>query len=245
MAMTPEDCKARFSVIAGKISALEELRLAPDVTEDGWCRIIDGPLGAGLEWKLGFEGRDFTLDLRQNRFVFEDLGPFALTGRLATGDNRLSVVPLRLTSGRGDVIALSAVLGMGGSPAPGFALTEARLAVAGEAGLVNEVLAWAFRQDLAAARSSLIAARDQREYMLDWLNDEALRMIDPASAEAFGALVAAYPRARGVAQIAAREDRPVEIGGLMNAVLFGNDFSRAQAAQLIEDAGLRFTWQSE
>lgn len=245
MAMTPEDCRSRLSAVAGKIPGVEELRLAPEVTEDGWCRVIDGPLGAGLEWRLDIDGRDFGLEVRQERFVFEEFGPFALIGRFTATDNAMSLGPLRLTAANGDAIGLSAALGMAGSLAPDFFLSEGRLSVAGGNGLVNEVLAWAFRQDLRAARSSFIAARDQRAQMRDWLDAEARPLVDGASAEAFLKMVEAYPRAAGTALLSVREDSPLGVGGLINAVLFGAPFNRSEAAQLIRAAGLTLTWQPD
>lgn len=242
-AMTPEDCAQKLSVIAGKIKGAEEIRLAPDVTKDGWCRVIEGPLGRGLEWRLDIVGRDFELDLRQKKFVFEEIGTFEFSGRLRTQSNRLMIGPLGLTSGSGDEVLFSAEIGMEGSPEPGFSLSAGRLLVSGKTGLVNAVLAWAFRQDLTAARSSFISARDQRRFMEEWLEADAMPLIDKSSADAFLDMLKAYPRAKGVAVLSVREDAPVNVSGLINAVLFGAPFSRSEAGQLIEASGLTFTWQ--
>lgn len=241
-AMTPEDCGQKLSVIAGKIQGAEDIRLAPDVTEDGWCRVIEGPLGRGLEWRLDIVGRDFELDLRQKKFDFEEIGTFEFSGRVRTQSNRLLIGPFGLTSGNGDEVLFSAEIGMEGSPEPGFSLSAGRLSVSGDTGLVNAVLAWAFRQDLSAARSSLISARDQRSVMLDWLEADAAPRVDSASADAFRDMVKSYPRAKGIAVLSVREDASVNVSGLINAVLFGAPFSRSEAGQLIEASGLSFAW---
>lgn len=247
-AMTSEDCKRIQSTFAKTIPAVGEIRIAPSVSADGWCRVIDGPIGSGLEWRVNEPGQRFLLEIRQQGLSFDELGPFDVTGRVeAASDGSLRLGPFRFATGPDDLAILSAVLvppeGGDSEDFTTLPLAEAVLQVTGARGLVDDILAWAFRQDLAAARSSFIAARDQRDYMLDWLNDDALSLIDPASADAFRDVVAAYPRARGTARLSIREGAPVQIGGLVAAVLFGARFSRAEAARLIEEAGLRFAWQ--
>ena len=241
--MTPEDCQQRLSAIAGFIPSAEEIRLAPDVTEDGWCRVLDGPFGGGLEWTLDVLGQEFTFELRQKRLVFEDVGTFGLSGRVEARSDQLSIGPVRLMSGNGDAISLTASFGVAGTEERQFSLTNGRLSVSGESGLVNKVLAWAFRQDLAAARSSFISARDQRRFMEEWLEADAMPLIDKSSADAFLDMLKAYPRAEGFAVLSVREDAPVDVSGLINAVLFGAPFSRSKAGQMIEASGLNFTWQ--
>lgn len=241
--MTSEDCRQRLSVIEGMISNVNEIRLAPDVTEDGWCRVLDGPLGGGLEWRLDVLGQEFTFELRQKRFVFDDVGTFGLSGRIEARSDQLMVGPVRMKSESGDAIELSASFGMAGTAERQFSLTGGRLSVSGQSGLVNKILAWAFRQDLAAARSSFISARDQRSFMEEWLEADAVPLINKSSADAFLVMLKAYPRAEGLAVLSVREDAPVNVSGLINAVLFGAPFSRKEAAQLIEASGLVFSWQ--
>jgi hypothetical protein len=242
LAMTAEDCKRVQATVAKSVPAVNDLRLAPSVTDDGWCRVIDGPLGSGLEWRLETTGADFTLDVRQDRFEFEELGPFALTGQVQMQSRVLKIGPIRFSEDASNGAAFFAEFGSSvGADARVTALNQARLSV-GSAGLVDDVLAWAFRQDLTAARSSFIAARDQREFMLDWLNDEALRLIGDQSASAFREIVRAYPRARGTAVLSVADGQSIELGGLVSAVLFGESFSRADAAKLVQDAGLTLTW---
>ena len=243
VAMTPEDCKRIQTTVAKSVVAVSEIRLAPSVTEDGWCRVIDGPLGSGLEWRLETSGSDFTFDLRHDRFEFQSLGPLALTGQVQMQSKRLTVGPFRFIENADNSAMISAAFGNGDAGgAQTMALTGGALSVRGNGGLIDDILAWAFRQDLNAARSSFIAARDQRDYMLDWLNEEALKLVDSNSATAFRQIVRAYPRAHGTAVLAVRDDQPVELDGLISALLFGDDFSRSEAAALIEEAGLRLSW---
>lgn len=249
-AMTPEDCKRIQATVAKAVPAAGEVRLAPSVTDDGWCRVIDGPLGAGLEWQVTGPGDRFLFEMRQDGFELDELGPFDVTGSVqALGAGALEIGPFRLQSGPEDAATFSAAFGAGdGAEAvevETLGLSRAALQVSGAGGLVDDVLAWAFRQDLAAARSSFIAARDQRAEMLTWLDDEARALIDADSATAFEAMVEAYPRARGTGRIAIREDQPIVVGRLLSSLLFGTAFSRSEAAALIEEAGLRFTWQPE
>ena len=244
--MTAEDCARIQSLLSKPLPAVKELRLAPRVTEDGWCRVIDGPFGAGLEWRVVVSGDQFEAAFRQERLELEGLGPFQLSGGLArTEADRLQVGPIRLQARTGDAAVLSATSPkfadvQSGAEAAG--LERASLTVTGDRGLVDDVLGWAFRLDVAAARSSFIAARDQRADMLDWLDENALAVIDRDSAAAFRKMIDAYPRARGTAEITIREDRPVQIGPVISALLFGTSLTRGEAAQLIEEAGLRFTW---
>lgn len=245
-AMTIEDCQRIQSTLSKPVAAIAELRLAPTVTDDGWCRVIDGPLGGGLEWRVDTSGNAFTAQFRQDGLEVDGLGPFDMTGVIARdADDRFKIGPLQLETTRGD----SAILAASSPPLADIqsgltaaGLESAGLTVTGQAGLINDVLAWAFRLDKAAADSSLIAARDQRDEMLDWLNENAAQAIDPGSAAAFRAMVQAYPRARGAAEIRMQEDQPVQIGGLVSALLFGTSLTRGEAAQLIEEAGLRFIW---
>ncbi len=243
---TVEDCRRALADLSKLVSGAAELRLGPTATPDGWCRVIDGPFGAGLEWQIETSGAQFDAAFRQERLELDDLGFFNLTGNVAFSDEaRLMIGPIRLETRAGDTAILQAV----SSPNSDFrasalsaGLERASLTVSGERGLVSEVLAWAFRLDLAAAQSSFIAARDQREEMLSWLSENAESALDPGSVSAFRRMVEAYPSTRGTAQIAMREDRPVQIGGLLSAVLFGTSLTRGEAGKLIEEAGLRFTW---
>ncbi len=249
-AMTPEDCRQIQSTLAKSIAALKELRLSPSVSQDGWCRVIDGPLGGGLEWTFQRFGTGFQLSLRQDNFAVDDLGPFEMTGQIRASDGtELEIGPFRLIADDRDRVVFSALFeatdDADGLKAETLSLSRSALTVVSGDSLVNEILAWAFRQDLTAARSSFITARDQRVYMLEWLDTEALNVIDGASAQAFKAFVGAYPQARGTAQITTREGQSVQVGGLIAAVLFGAPFSNSEAAQLVADAGLRFTWQPD
>ena len=252
--MTPEECKRIQATGSKAVPAANDVRLAPTVTDDGWCRVIDGPLGAGLEWQVTGPGDLFLFEMRQDGFELDDLGPFEVTGAVrAPGDGALEIGPFRLQAGPEDVEIFSASFGsedaadVDADAVEGETLGRSRavLQVSGQRGLVDDVLAWAFRQDLAAARSSFIVARDQRAEMLTWLEGEARALIDADSAAAFEAMVRAYPNARGTGQIAVPDGQQVAVGRLISSVLFGTGFSRAEAAALIEEACLRFTWQRE
>lgn len=249
-AMTPEDCKRIQATVAKAVPAARDVRLAPSVTDDGWCRVIDGPLGAGLEWQVTGQGDRFLFEMRQDGFELDELGPFEVTGSVqALGGGALEIGPFRLRAGPEDSVTFIATFGASdGAEAvevETLGLSRAVLQVSGQRGLVDDVLAWAFRQDLAAARSSFIVARDQRAEMLTWLETEARGLIDSESATAFEAMVRAYPNARGAGQISVPEGQQVAVGRLISSVLFGRSFSRSEAAALIEEAGLRFTWAGE
>lgn len=246
-AMTIEDCRRLQSSLAATLPAINDIRLSPSVTEDGWCRVIDGPIGGGLEWKMSGGLEDFNVEVRQKRLEIEELGPFDLTGSVeAQPSGGIEIGPFQLVTGAKDRAIISAATGRGtASDTTSLSLTRAALSVAGERALVNDILAWAFRLDASAADSSLIAAGDQREEMLTWLEDEAADLIDEGSAAAFRKMVDAYPRARGKAEIRMSEDKPLAVGPVVTAVLFGGDFSRQDAAALIEEAGLSFTWTPE
>lgn len=247
-AMTGAECRDLQRRAEEVLPAVSELRVSPGVTEDGWCRIIDGPLGSGLEWRGMWNGQRISLDIRHESFVFEDLGPFEVEGGIETPRNgELVVGPIRLVkddANRAVLFARAEWEDAAGSDVVA-SLTAASLSVTGNAKLLDDILAWAFRLDLASARSNFMQARDQRDEMLEWLDSVAAPMIDQPSLEAFRAFVAAYPRARGTARIAIRDDEPVAVGPLIAAVLFGSDFSEGQAARLVRDAGLSFSWRPE
>lgn len=246
-AMTIEECRDVQASLARTLPTIKDMRLSPSVTEDGWCRVIDGPIGGGLEWKITGSLEDFTAELRQKRLEIDDLGPFELTASIeAQPSGGIEIGPFQLVSNAKDRVIVSAALGSGApSDTTTLSLTRAALSVDGPRALVNDILAWAFRLDASAADSSLIAAGDQREEMLTWLEDEASELVDATSAEAFREMVDAYPRARGTAEIRMNEDKPLAVGALVSAVLFGGDFSRQDAAALIAEAGLSFSWMPE
>lgn len=247
-AMTPEDCSRLRATIAKTFPPVEALRLSPSVTADKWCRVIDGPLGGGLEWRVTGERSSFLLEVRQDPLEVEGLGPFSMAGRVQALDGgEVEVGPFRFETRAGDRASVGAMFVRvdGQAATEALGLSRAALTVAGDRALIDEVLAWAFRLDLKAARSSLIEARNQRDDMLSWLDEVALHVVDDESARDFMRLVEAYPWSRGVAQITTREDRPVQIGPLISAVLFGSAFSEREASELVADAGLRFTWQPD
>lgn len=247
-AMTVEDCQRLGSTLGNfTVSGGDEVRVSSSLTEDGWCRMLEGPLGRGVEWRSSGNLTDGTFQFRQKRHQVEDLGEFDLTGRLSiSGGTEVALGPVRLTASDGDGAALTARLAGPNTITltnlQSLEMESAGFGVEGQNGLVGDILAWAFRLDRAAAASSFIEARDQRAEMLDWLAETAEPIIDRASANAFRKMVEAYPRARGTAEITIREDRSVAIGPLVSAVLFGTSLTRAEAAGLVGEAGLRFTW---
>lgn len=242
-AMTPQDCTRIRDALSEAIPAVAELRLSPSLTDDGWCRVVDGPLGAGLEWRADAVGDRFSAQFRQRAFEIEDLGRFELEGTVDHADGRLTVGPIRLARS-GEAANLNASIG---APETGgnfsYDLQGASLSVTSGAKFASDILAWAFRLDAAAARSNFTAARDQREDMLKWLEDLPATVTDAESRENFRKLVAAYPNARGIAVLSAGADGPVQFGELLAAVLRGSDFTRADGAALLGKAGLRLSWE--
>lgn len=248
VSMSARECNDVKDSIAAVLPAAGDVRLLPGVTDDGWCRVIDGPFGAGLEWRGSFAGGAASFEVRQERFAFEGLGPFQLSGKIETPrEGALEIGPVALVSNARNRATFSGEaewLDASGNTTE-IALTRAALTVTGDAGLIDEVLAWAFRFEVGQARSNLLQARDQRDAMGDWLETTAAPVIDETSVAQFRELIAAYPNARGTAQIGIRTDQPVTVGKLVGAVLFGSSFSESEAAALVRDAGLRFTWQPE
>ncbi len=247
-AMTPEDCLRLRDMAAKTVPAVSQLRISPAVTEDLWCRVIDGPLGPGWDWRMSQTSDSFTLEVRKDRLTYDTLGPFRVEGRVETLDQgSVRIGPITLGKLNGDVMQLAAdfgALGDGETDAVRpMHLAEGQLLVQGAGGLVNDVLSWAFRQDLQSARSSLIAAREQRDEMERWLTSSGADVTDAASVDAFRKILDAYPNARGTAVLSAGADGPVDMGALVMSVLTGSDFSRGDAAALIARAGLRLSWR--
>ena len=165
-AMEAEECRRFHEALAAVIPPVSEMKMAPQPTEDGWCRVID---------------------------------------------------PFTLQRSNGDLIDLLAETGafgdLGGGRLGALTLPLAELRIGGDDGLAGDVLAWFFRVDVRAARSNLTEARDQRNLMLRWLEDLPAGIGDAGSRLAFRDIVRAYPNARGVATLAARDDTPVDISG--------------------------------
>ena len=70
-AMTVEDCRRIQSLLAKTVPAVDDLRIAPRLSDDGWCRVIDGPFGGGLEWRFELSGDQFEAAFRQNGLEFD------------------------------------------------------------------------------------------------------------------------------------------------------------------------------
>ena len=246
--MEAEDCRRFHEALAAVIPPVSEMKMAPQPTEDGWCRVIDGPFAEGLKWQATETGAGFVADFRMERIEIEGLGRFGLSATLRrTREGHLRIDPFTLQRSNGDLIDLLAETGafgdLGGGRLGALTLPLAELRIGGDDGLAGDVLAWFFRVDVRAARSNLTEARDQRNLMLRWLEDLPAGIGDAGSRLAFRDIVRAYPNARGVATLAARDDTPVDISGLLGAVLFGADFTEAEAVGLLEKAGLSLAWQ--
>lgn len=193
---------------------------------------------------------NFQLELRKDRFTYDGLGPFTVGGRVETLDEgSVRIGPVTLKKLNEDALTVTADFGAledeDGSTSRPMRLAGGQLRVLGAGGLINEVLAWAFRHDLQAAKSSLITARNQRDEMESWLASRGAGMTDAASSGAFRKIVQAYPNARGTAVLSMGQDGSVDVGALVMAVITGSAFSRGDATALIRDAGLRLSWQPE
>lgn len=241
-AMTPESCDEMQRELAAALPVVGDLRLAADVTADGWCRIISEPL-AGLEWQAGGTSRGIVADFRRDRTEFPGLGEFGFTGQVTVLRHELRIGPMSLRRPNGDFATLTATTGAPERDARGLGpmeLAGAELRISGSQGLIGDVLAWAFRLDARRARSNFAASGEQRETMRDWLDALPPGFVDETSRIAFEDLVRAYPSVRGTAVVAVPGDRPVALGPLISALLFGTDFSNADAAALVREAGLQF-----
>lgn len=253
-AMEPADCARLQALVGEAVPPVAELKLAPRVTTDGWCRVLAGPFGEGIEWQGTADADGFFAEFRQNTLTVAPFGAFTMTAQVAQRPGTgLSVGPIRLIRPNGDAAVLTLALGpldLSDAAAAqqslgGVTLTSGALSVQGRRGLVADVLAWAFRLDARAARSNLTVARDQRTVMLDWLDGLPDETGDAAGRAAFRDLVAAYPGARGTATLSVPAGNDVALGTVIGAVLFGSDLSRGASADLVRKAGLTLTWQPD